>query len=61
LEEFGGWANLYAVFFADFTFAHLARCAAAILRRAAADIVRFLGIVTTFAFCPRFTFAHRAR
>jgi hypothetical protein len=53
----------YAVFFrAAFTFAHLARWAAAIFFRAAADIV-FFGIVTTFGFCPLFprAFAHRAR
>jgi hypothetical protein len=50
-----------ADFFAAFTFAHRARCAAAILLRALADIVRFLGIVTTFAFPPfAFTFAQRA-
>jgi hypothetical protein len=33
-----------ADFFAVFTFAHRARCAAAILLRAVADIARFLGI-----------------
>jgi hypothetical protein len=50
-----------ADFFAAFTFAHRARCAAAILLRALADIVRFLGIVTTFASSPfAFTFAQRA-
>src|ERR1700722_6722714 len=50
-----------ADFFAALTFAHRARCAAAILLRALADIVRFLGIVTTFAFPPfAFTFAQRA-
>jgi hypothetical protein len=50
-----------ADFFAAFTFAHRARCAAAILLRALADIVRFLGIVTTFASPPfAFTFAQRA-
>jgi hypothetical protein len=53
----------YADFFwAAFTLAHLARCAAAIFFRAAADIVFFLGMLTTFCFCPAFlrTFAHRA-
>jgi hypothetical protein len=32
---------LYAAFFCALTFAHLARCAAAIFLRAATDIVRF--------------------
>jgi hypothetical protein len=53
----------YADFFsAAFTFAHRARCAAAIFLRAAADIVFFLGIATTFCFRPAFarTLAHRA-
>jgi len=53
----------YADFFwAAFTFAHLCRWAAAIFFRAAADIVLFFGMLTTFCFClavPR-TFAHRA-
>lgn len=50
-----------ADFLAAFTFAHRARCAAAILLRALADIVRFLGIVTTFASPPfAFTLAQRA-
>jgi len=50
-----------ADFFAAFTFAHRARCAAAIRLRALADIVRLLGIVTTFSFLPlAFTFAQRA-
>jgi len=50
-----------ADFFAVFTFAHRARCAAAILLRALADIVSFLGIVTTFAFpLLALTFTHRA-
>jgi hypothetical protein len=50
-----------ADFFAAFTFAHRARCAAAILLRALADIVRFLGIVMTFASPPfAFTLAQRA-
>src|ERR1700756_979230 len=50
-----------ADFFAAFTFAHRARCAAAILLRALADIVRFLGMATTFSFSPlAFTFAQRA-
>jgi hypothetical protein len=35
----------HAVFFAAFTFAQRARCAAAIFLRAAADIVRLRGIV----------------
>jgi hypothetical protein len=51
-------------FCAAFTFAHLSFWAAAIFLRAAADIVLFLGILTTFGFCgPSFarTFAHRAR
>ena len=53
--------HVQADFFAEFTFAQRARCAAAILLRALADIVRFLGIVTTFAFSPfAFTFAQRA-
>jgi hypothetical protein len=40
------------------TFAHLATCAAAILRRAEADIVRLAFAIGT-TFCP-FTFAQRA-
>jgi hypothetical protein len=50
-------------FLAAFTLAHLARCAAAIFLRAAADIVRLFGIVTTFCVCPlpARTFAQRAR
>jgi len=54
----------YADFFwAAFTFAYRARWAAAIFLRAAADIVLFLGMLTTFCFCPPFlrTFAHLAR
>src|ERR1039457_7118212 len=43
-----------AAFFAALNFAHLARCAAAILFRAAADIVLFLGMLSTFCFCPVF-------
>ena len=35
--------SFQAAFFPRLTFAHLARCAAAILRRAEADIVRLLG------------------
>jgi hypothetical protein len=36
------------------TLAHLARCSAAILRRAEADIVRFLGAsAMPFAFAPK--------
>jgi len=47
--------------FAAFTFAQRARWAAAIFRREAADITRFLGILTTFAlFDLPFTFAQRA-
>jgi hypothetical protein len=38
---------LYALFCRAFSFAHLARCAEAILLRAARDSVRFFGIVTT--------------
>jgi len=52
----------YADFFwAAFTLAHRARCAAAIFLRAVADIVFFLGMLTTFC-CPLFvrTLAHRA-
>jgi len=50
-----------AAFFAALTFAQRARCAVAILFRAVADSVRFLGIAITFCF-PffAFTFAHRA-
>jgi len=49
-----------ADFFAAFTFAHRARCAAAIFLRPAADIVRFLGIVTTLPLSLwAFAFAHR--
>ena len=53
----------YADFFwAVLTFAHLSFWAAAIFRRAAADIVFFLRIGMTFRFCPPFarTLAHRA-
>jgi hypothetical protein len=50
-----------ALFFAAFTFAHRARCAAAIFLRAAADSVRFFGIVMTLGLALfAFTFAHRA-
>src|ERR1035438_4500829 len=49
----------YAALFWALTLAHLARCAAAIFFRATADIVRLLGIATTFCF-PPLTFAHRA-
>jgi hypothetical protein len=50
-----------ADFFGAFTFAHRARCPAAIPLRALADIVRFLGVVTTFASPPvAFTLAQRA-
>jgi hypothetical protein len=55
--------RFYADFFwAAFIVAQRARCAAAIFLRAAADIVFFLGMATTFFFClpvPR-AFAHRA-
>ena len=44
-----------AAFLPRLTFAHLARCAAAILRRAEADMVRFLGTSAM-----PFAFAHRA-
>jgi hypothetical protein len=49
-------------FLAALTLAQRARCAAAIFRLAAADIVRFLGIATIFADFPPFPFtlAHRA-
>jgi hypothetical protein len=53
----------HALFFRAFSFAHRARCAAAIFLRAAADIVFFFGMATTFRFCgPLFAraFAHRA-
>jgi hypothetical protein len=46
------------------TFAHRARCAAAIFLRAARDIIFFFaGTLTTFCFCPpvALTLAHRAR
>src|ERR1035438_1744604 len=62
IEEPSYQRSYAAFFFAALNFAHLARCAAAILFRAAADIVLFLGMLTTFCFCsasPR-TFAHRA-
>ena len=39
-------------FFAAFTFAHLARCAAAIFLRADADMVRLGFIAWSFALCP---------
>jgi hypothetical protein len=48
---------------AAFTFAHLARCAAAIFLRPAADMVRLAGAepVTAFAGCDPFrAFAHLA-
>ena len=41
---------VYAAFVCDLTFAHRARCAAAIFFRDAADIVRLFGIVTMFCF-----------
>jgi hypothetical protein len=47
--------------FAAFAFAHRARCAAAILFRAATDILRFLRIATTLDMFPfALAFAHRA-
>ena len=50
-----------AFFFAAFTFAHRARCAAAILFRAAVDSVRFFGIVMTLGLpLVALTLAHRA-
>ena len=50
-----------ALFFAAFTFAHRARCAAAIFLRAAADRIRFFGIEMTLGLrLFAFTFAHRA-
>jgi hypothetical protein len=56
---------LYAAFFFPaLTFAHRARCAAAIFLRADADMVRLAGAepVTAFAGCDPFrAFAHRAR
>lgn len=59
-----GWeqtSEFYAALVGRLTFAHLARCAAAILRRVAADIVRLpslgLAIGTT---CFPFTLAQRA-
>jgi hypothetical protein len=53
-------SKYYAAFFCPArTFAYLARCAAAIFLRAAADILFLLGMLTTFRFCPPFarTFA----
>jgi hypothetical protein len=48
--------------FPAFTLAHRARCAAAILFRAATDIVRFLGIVADAGLGAfPLSFAHRAR
>jgi class 3 adenylate cyclase len=64
---FSGANGFYGAFFPCFalTCAHLARCAAAILRRAASDIVRFAGLALLVGFndpgCdPFFTRAHRA-
>ncbi len=45
-------------FFAAFTLAHLARCAAAIFLRADADMVRLGFILPAWSFAP--LFAHRA-
>jgi hypothetical protein len=60
-------AVFYAAFFCPaFTFAHLARCAAAIFLRADADKVRFTGaepvvfVVSTTGFDSFRAFAHRA-
>jgi hypothetical protein len=51
----------FGYLFAAFAFAHRARCAAAIFFRAATDIVRLLGIATTFVLLPfDLAFAHRA-
>ena len=52
----------YAVFFAPFTFAHRALCAATIFRRAATESLRLPRIVTTlfWAFAFSRTFAQRA-
>jgi hypothetical protein len=61
-----GSLNSYAAFFCPVRiFAHLARCAAAIFFREAADIVCFAGEVLVFAalavgFGPCRAFAHRA-
>ena len=54
--------GLYAAFFPAFTFAHLARCAAAIFLRADANTVRFTGAeAVVLAAGDSFrTFAHRA-
>jgi hypothetical protein len=49
-----------ALFFAAFTLAHRARCAAAIFLRAAADSDRFFDIATTLLLPLALTFAHRA-
>jgi hypothetical protein len=46
---------------AALTLAHRARCAAAIFFRAAADIVFFFGMLTTFCFCPPFPRASAQR
>jgi hypothetical protein len=47
----------YATFFCAFTFAHLARCAAAIFLRADADMVRLVFILPV---CFAALLAHRA-
>ena len=60
--------DLYAAFLPCLTFAHLARCAAAIFFRDAADIVRLGCISTTLfdallahrAFCARLIFLRTA-
>jgi hypothetical protein len=51
----------FSYLFAAFAFAHRARYAAAIFFRAATDIIRLLGIATTFVLLPfDLAFAHRA-
>jgi hypothetical protein len=67
-ENFGianGIGSYLDFFWAALIFAHRARCAAAIFLRAAADIVFFLGMVTTCGFCPpfarAFSYALRSR
>lgn len=55
--------QIVAYYLPAFTFAHRARCAAAIFFRAEADIVRpFFGAGATLFACPlvSFSFAHRA-
>ena len=60
-QSWAGDKNSYARFFPAFTLAHLFRCAAAIFRRADADIVRFAAaelVVFPFRF-PRRSFCAR--